>query len=162
MTLTRGCGSSMAEGRGLQCVGSGRGRPSRLMGAGSSAGASGPARTSDLPDGSCTELPRGPHCAQLGPAQYPARRGGSRPEAGCMWPLHPAHTGLLSLRPPGPGPGPGGQQACFLQSAKSRAAASQTPISADSGLPNSPQRLGRKEVQAIQLYDKIRPDSSAA
>lgn len=73
------------------------------------------------------------------------------------------HTlGCCHLDPPGPGPGPGGQQACFLQSAKSRAAASQTPISADSGLPNSPQRLGRKEVQAIQLYDKIRPDSSAA
>lgn len=107
-------------------------------------GASRPAGTCVLPDGSCTELPRGP---SLCPARISSVPGTSGWEsAGSRKHVAPAparaRTRLLSLTPAGPGSRPEASRLAFCTWQKKkqknrRAAVSQAPRSADSGLPSA-------------------------
>lgn len=101
----------------------------------------GPASSLTGPVLSCPEALR---CAQLGSAQCRARRGGSRPEAGSTWPRRPrAHApGCCHLHPQGLALGrrPAGSLSALGKKKKKknrRAAVSQAPRSADSGLPSA-------------------------
>ena len=107
----------------------------------------GPASSLTGPVLSCPEALR---CAQLGSAQYRARRGGSRPEAGSTWPRRPRAHRVVVTYTPRAWLWARGQQARFLHSAKKkkkqkrRAAVSRAPRSADSGLPSALGEQGRE------------------
>ena len=77
----------------------------------------GPASSLTGPVLSCPEALR---CAQLGSAQYRARRGGSRPEAGSTWPRRPRAHRVVVTYTPRAWLWAHGQQARFLHSAKKK------------------------------------------
>lgn len=113
-------------------------------------GASRPAWTCVLPDGSCTELPRGP---SLCPARVSSVPGASGWEsAGSRKHVAPVPTraqGCCHLHPQGLalGPRPAGSLSALGKKKKKtrRAAVSRAPRSADSGLPSA---LGGKKSLA--------------
>ena len=113
-------------------------------------GASRPAWTCVLPDGSCTELPRGP---SLCPARVSSVPGASGWEsAGSRKHVAPAPSrsqGCCHLHPQGLalGPRPAGSLSALgkkKKKQKRRAAVSRAPRSADSGLPSALGEQGRE------------------
>lgn len=101
------------------------------------------------------------HCTRLGAAQYRMRRGGSRQEARKHHGPSAALTWLLPSKPPDPSSGLSGEPApAFCSRQKAGPLLLPAARSADSGLPEIPRHLAKRGWQ-IQLWDKIRPDSSA-
>lgn len=121
-------------------------------------GASRPAWTCVLPDGSCTELPRGPSLCPARVSSVPGASGwesaGSRKHVAPA----PARTGLLSLTPPGPGSGPAASRLAFCTRQKKKNAGLLSPEPPEVLTLGFPQHLGSRGGESGPSSHRIKLD----
>lgn len=111
----------------------------------SAGGFSGPALTSVLPEGSCTELPRGRSlCPARGSSVQDASGWESAGSKEAWWPQHRTNQ-VLGVSAPPQGLALGQEESRLRLSAFSKKQGRCLPRRAGSGLPNIPQHLGRKK-----------------
>lgn len=114
-----------------------------------SAGGRRPALTSSSLRDPVLSCPEALHCAQLGAAQYRMRRGGSRQEVRKHCGPRAALTNrLVAINPQGLALGSAASQLRLSAFCKKQGCCLRSPAarSADSGLPEVPQHLGKKRM----------------